>query len=68
MRSWASIKPGIQASVCWQVVVLYVDQEESIRRQCMRAQMASVHNRRVQVRTCTHTCMHVQSKRLATRS
>lgn len=30
-----------------QVVVLYVEQENSIRRQLMRAQLASQHNRRV---------------------
>ena len=32
--------------MCVQVVVLYVEQEESMRRQLARANMASLHNKR----------------------
>ena len=35
------------ASACAQVVVLYVEQEESVRRQLTRAQLAAKHNTRV---------------------
>ena len=30
-----------------QVVILYVDEEESVRRQMRRAQLAAMHNKRV---------------------
>ena len=35
------------AGTCAQVVVLYVEQEESVRRQLTRAQLAAKHNTRV---------------------
>ena len=37
----------VGAGACAQVVVLYVEQEESVRRQLTRAQLAAKHNTRV---------------------